>query len=283
VKNALPAMLTIALVLLGLPLLGLPPPATAQTVGRTLPINGMEMYFESTGKGEPLVLLHGFGGCGRDWQAFSGALSTRFRVIVPDLRGHGRSTDPLEAFSHRQAAADVFALLDHLGIVRFKAIGISSGGMTLLHMATGQPSRVEAMVLVGAGAYFPEQARKITRAAAEHGPRPADLDYFRRCASRGEPQARALAKQFAGFSRSYDDVNFTPPLLGTIRARTLIVHGDRDEFFPVSMPVEMYGAIPGSALWIVPEGPHVPIFGAHAAQFRETALRFLQASPSPPK
>ncbi|TWH99977.1 hypothetical protein IP90_02984 [Luteimonas cucumeris] len=102
------------------------------------------------------------------------------------------------------------------------------------------------------------------------------MTYYRQCASRGDAQAGELARQFAGFSRSYDDVNFDAALLATIRARTLIVHGDRDEFFPVGIPVEMYAAIPGSALWIVPQGSHVPIFDANAKQFLEAAQRFLQ-------
>ena len=71
-------------------------------------------------------------------------------------------------------------------------------------------------------------------------------------------------------------MNFTTPYLGTIRARTLIVHGDRDEFFPVSIPVEMYRAIPGAALWIVPEGGHVPIFGTHLREFEDVVGAFLR-------
>ena len=64
-------------------------------------------------------------------------------------------------------------------------------------------------------------------------------------------------------------MTFTPPALGKIEARTLIVHGDRDEFFPVSMPVQMYESIPGSELWIVPGGDHVPIFEERTAEFLE--------------
>jgi pimeloyl-ACP methyl ester carboxylesterase len=95
------------------------------------------------------------------------------------------------------------------------------------------------------------------------------------CATRGDPQIRELATQFAGFRDSYDDMNFTAPFLGTIRARTLIVHGDRDEFFPVDIPVEMYRAIPGAALWIVPRGGHVPVFGRHLREFLEVTTDFL--------
>jgi pimeloyl-ACP methyl ester carboxylesterase len=109
---------------------------------------------------------------------------------------------------------------------------------------------------------------------------PQELQYFRQCAT-GDSQIRELAKQFGDFKDSYEDMNFTPPLLGTIKARTLIVHGDRDEFFPVSIPVEMYRAIRGSALWIIPNGDHVPIFGARARVFQEVVLPFLRGERAP--
>ena len=78
-----------------------------------------------------------------------------------------------------------------------------------------------------------------------------------------------------GFAASYDDVAFTPPLLATIAARTLIVHGDRDPFYAVEMAFELHRGIPDSALWVVPYGGHGPIFGKNAAQFAEIALGHL--------
>jgi pimeloyl-ACP methyl ester carboxylesterase len=69
-------------------------------------------------------------------------------------------------------------------------------------------------------------------------------------------------------------MNFTAPLLSTIRARTLIVHGDRDEFFPVNIPVEMYQAIPSAYLWIIANGGHVPIYGANVP-FVATVTEFF--------
>jgi len=71
---------------------------------------------------------------------------------------------------------------------------------------------------------------------------------------------------------------FTPPLLATITARTLIVHGDRDPLYPVELALEMYRAIPSSALWVVPNGGHVPIVGAMAGPFVETAIAHLRRS-----
>ena len=100
---------------------------------------------------------------------------------------------------------------------------------------------------------------------------------YQRCAKRGEAQVHELIDEFTSFKDSYEDMNFTPPLLGTIKARTLIVQGDRDPFFPVTIATEMYQAIPGSALWIVPRGGHVPIFGPRQQEFETIASEFLQS------
>ncbi len=238
-------------------------------------LSGMDMHYRVLGSGEPLVLLHGFGGCGDDWQPVVDVFAKQYQVIIPDLRGHGWSTNPAKTFTHRQSAADVFALLDQLEIQHVKAMGISSGGMTLLHMATRQPGRVDAMVLIGATPYFTEQARTIMAGSGQQMP-PEVLAMYRRCAKQGEDQMHELIREFTAFKDSYDDMNFTPPLLSTIKARTLIVQGDRDVFFPVALPVEMYRAIPGSALWIVPQGGHVPIFGPRLDEFESIAAEFLK-------
>ena len=116
-------------------------------------------------------------------------------------------------------------------------MGISSGGLTLLHMATQQPSRIDAMVLIGATTYFPEQARKIFRAGTAESITPEEYQAQRGRHVRGDEQFRALRKQFNTFKDSYDDMNFTSPYLSTITARTLIIHGDRDEFFPIEIPM----------------------------------------------
>jgi pimeloyl-ACP methyl ester carboxylesterase len=244
---------------------------------RSLPINGVELHYRMLGEGPPLVLLHQFGGCGAIWEPHLDRLSRHYRLIVPDLRGQGRSTNPTGAFTHRQAAQDIFVLLDHLGIHRFKAMGISSGGMTLLHMATQQPGRVEAMVLVGATTQFPEQARAIMRRSAPDSLSAQEREEWERCSFRGDAQTREVLLQFHRLKDSYDDMNFTDPYLSIITARTLIVHGDRDEFFPVDIAVGMYRAIPRSALWIIPNGGHIPIFGTLVPAFQEETLSFLRS------
>ena len=193
-------------------------PANAQgteATGRTVRLNGIEMYYEATGQGEPLVLLHAFNESGLTWSSMVPELAKSYRVIVPDLRGHGCSTNPDKEFTHRQSALDVFALLDSLGIRQFKAMGFSTGGMTLIHMATQQPSRVAAMVLIGATTYFPEQARDIMRKATVENLTPAVYARRRLFHKRGDDQIRELQQQFHGFKDSYDDMNFTRPFLAT--------------------------------------------------------------------
>lgn len=248
---------------------------TAEAPGKTVAVNGIEMYYETSGEGEPLLLLHGFNGSGRTWSRFIPDFAKHYQVIAPDLRGHGRSTNPTAKFTHRQAALDVFALLDALGIKQVKAMGSSTGGMTLLHMATQQPERVEAMVLIGATIYFPEQAREIMRRATVESLTPEMYERRRQVHKHGDEQIRALQQAFHDFRNSYDDMNFTGPYLSTITARTLIVHGDRDQFFPVEIPLQMYNSIPNSFLWIVPRGGHGPVSDPDVP-FVPTALKFLK-------
>jgi pimeloyl-ACP methyl ester carboxylesterase len=220
------------------------------------------------------VLLHGFGGCAQNWHPFTATLSKRHRLIVVDLRGHGYSTNPENKFTHREAASDVFLLLDKLGVGRFSAMGMSSGGMILLHMATRQPKRINSMVLISATSFFPDQARAIMHRAS-FGTMPQEVrEMYRECAKRGDEQIRQLIAQFNAFHDNYDDMNFTAQSLSTITARTLVVHGDRDNFFPIEIPVSIYRSIPDAALCIIPGGDHVPIYDS-TVPFTSTALRFL--------
>lgn len=258
------------------------PAASLQTTNHcsdhTLATQGISLYYKTCGQGPPLLLLHKFFATGTlSWDRFIPTLAAQYRLVVPDLRGHGRSTNPSGEFTHRQSASDMFALLDSLGLQQVKAMGISSGGMTLLHMATRQPARIDAMVLIGATTYFPEPARKIFRVATVESLTPQDYQEQRELHIRGDEQIRSLQREFNAFKDSYDDMNFTPPHLSTITAATLIIHGDRDRFFPVEIAVEMYRSIPKSYLWIVPNGGHVPI-DDHADEFTIRATQFLSGA-----
>lgn len=243
----------------------------------TAQINGIEMFYETDGAGEPLLLLHGGGGCHQDWvHAGRDQFLSEYTLIVPDARGHGRSTNPQKTITHRQCALDTFALLDHLGIERCKAVGLSMGGNILLHMATLQPGRIEAMVLVSATMYFPEQARAIMRQVPVESQPATEWETMRKRHKLGDEQIVALWEWQRGMKDSYDDMNFTPPSLARITASTLIVYGDRDFIYPVEMALEMYRAIPRSALWVVPNGGHGPVFRDATDQFVQSTLAFFR-------
>jgi pimeloyl-ACP methyl ester carboxylesterase len=247
--------------------------------GRLALVNRAEMYYEIHGQGEEnLVLLHGFFGSGAIWHPWLHLLTERYRVILPDLRGHGRSNNPSGVFTHRQAAQDVLALCDGLGVDRFCAIGASTGGMTLLHAALQAPDRIEAMVLIYASTHFPESARRIM---AHHDPAkltPADwaqeIAQRRTLHRRSDEQVRALREQFYAFRLDTEDMALTDDDLARIRARTLVVHGDRDALFPVEIPLALYRGIPWAYLWILPGWGHGPL-ETHAEEILTLGQRFL--------
>ncbi len=248
--------------------------ADQESPGRIETLNGVQIYFEMRGTGEPLVLLHGFTGSSQDWKILGSEWAAEFRLIVPDLRGHGRSSMLSKPFRHDDAAADILALLDRLGIDFCKGLGVSGGGNVLLHMATKQPERVKAMVLVSATPYFPAQARSIMRDYA-NSLSEAQWEMLRRCHPGGDPQIKAILASACAFADSYDDMSFTPPQLSTIQARTLIVQGDRDPLYPVELSLEMAKAIPQSNLWIVPNGGHGAVLGEKWPEFLKTAAAYL--------
>src|SRR5205807_9915593 len=132
-----------------------------------------------------------------------------------------------------------------------------------------------AMVLVSATPYFPEPARAMMREMTPENRTDAEWQQMRQWHQHGDEQIRALWRQMNALKDSYDDMNFTPPYLSTITARTLIVHGDRDPIYPVSLALDMYEAIPRSYLWIIPNGEHGTIFNI-VGRFNETATAFLR-------
>jgi pimeloyl-ACP methyl ester carboxylesterase len=239
---------------------------------------GFRMHYDVRGSRQPLVLLHGGMGIGSDWGLVFAENPAGWELIVPDLRGHGRSTSPASPFTFRECAKDVLALLDHLGHQHVSAIGLSLGAKTLLHAATLEPLRIDAMVLVSAVPRFPDALRAaaatFTNAAIERLT-PAERDQLRRRHPHGDGQLQRPYEMMRSFAESHDDLSFTREQLQTISARTLIVHGDRDPLYPVELAIELFRGIPASALWIVPYGGHGDIFGDMAAPFVSGALAHL--------
>jgi pimeloyl-ACP methyl ester carboxylesterase len=241
----------------------------------TADVNGLQLYYRENGDGPPLLLLHGFTGSGEDWKHVFASPIDRRRVVTPDLRGHGRSTNPSGVFRFADVARDIFGLLDRLGIDRVDAIGMSAGANTLLHMATQQPSRITAMIHVSGTPRFPDQARAIMKTMTADSRSDAEWAEMRGRHHHGDDQIRALWRHAREFADDRDDMNFTAASLSAITARTLVVHGDRDPLYPVEQAVELYRGIRNASLWVVPNGGHGPILGEQAAAFAAAALTFL--------
>lgn len=241
-------------------------------------VSGYRMHYELFGDpaGEPLLWLHGWTGTGADWKYIFKTVPSGFRLIGPDLKGNGASSGFQGTHSFRQSARDVTALLDYLGIQRLKAIGLSGGGIVLLHMAIQQPNRFPAIIAISAPPGFGPEARAIQRQfSLDSLPQPERAAMLERCAG-GQKQVEWLTQKTHAMAEADDDVTFTPQSLAKITARTLIVFGDRDPLFPVSLACELHQSIPHSSLWVVPNAGHGPVFGAHAGRFAETAASFLR-------
>lgn len=221
-------------------------------------VNDGKIHYVTYGEGEAVLLLHNFTASHKMWLPWIEEFPPKYRYIIPDLRGHGLSKNPSDVFRHRDSALDMFGLMDALGIDHFKAIGTSSGGMTLFHMATMDTTRIESMILLGATTHFPTECRNIgTNATYEtigDGWRQA-LRYHQ---PGGEEQEREVLRLFREINSTYEDMNFTSPYLTTIKCPTLIIHGDKDPFFPIDIPMNAYESIPNSYLWIIPNGGHLP-------------------------
>lgn len=117
---------------------------------RTIGLDGVDIFARIGGSGAPLVLLHGYPQTGAMWHPVAAALAERFRVIVPDLRGYGRSSCPANdpenrAYSKRAMGGDIFGLMRELGHERFLLAGHDRGGRVAYRMALDRPERVAAL------------------------------------------------------------------------------------------------------------------------------------------
>jgi pimeloyl-ACP methyl ester carboxylesterase len=248
--------------------------------GHVIHLNGTDLHYADRGKGVPLLLVHGFGACAADWGSIADTLAQDYRLIIPDLRGHGWSTEPASSFSTLRSSEDISALLNSLGLRRVRAIGLSMGGMVILHLASREPDRISSMVLVSSASQLPDQARAIARGATMETLPGVTRDLYRSCAVQGEDQMQGMINRLRSFANDTGDINFSAAQLHVIRARTLIVQGDRDRLFPVETTIKLYRAIPNSELWIVPGGGHVPVWGHRTPEFLRVAREFLDRESS---
>jgi pimeloyl-ACP methyl ester carboxylesterase len=111
-------------------------------------VNGTKLFYETAGRGQAVVLIHGGLVDSRQWDDQMKPLAKRFRVVRYDMRGYGKSDAPSAPFSHIE---DLRALLDFLKIEKATVVGLSLGGIVAADFALEHPDRTERLVLVGAG------------------------------------------------------------------------------------------------------------------------------------
>lgn len=111
-------------------------------------VDSVALYYEEVGAGAPVVLLHGLGSCGADWEPQLPGLVPGYRVLLVDLRGHGRSSKPDAPYSVPVMARDIARLLDSLELGPAHIVGLSMGGMVAFQLALDAPERVASLTLV---------------------------------------------------------------------------------------------------------------------------------------
>ena len=260
-------------------------------------LDGVALYYEEVGEGEPLLLVMGQGADHHGWDGVRDDFATRYRAITWDHRGTGASDKPREpAYSIAGFAADAVALLDHLGIERAHAYGISMGGRICQRLAIDHGDRLGAVVL---GCTTPGNRMGVRR--------PADVDQM--MASRAddpEGALQALVEQMVSpayaaahpeYVERYRERARQPipsyaqkmhylaseghdawDELPSITRPVLVIHGDSDQVNPSANAPLLAGRIPGAELAIVRGGRH-GFFQEYREEASALVLDFLGRHP----
>jgi pimeloyl-ACP methyl ester carboxylesterase len=222
--------------------------------------NGVDTYYEVDGEGEPVVLLHGGFVTIDSWAPQRAALGARYRLYLPERRGHGRTPDVDGPLSYAVMAADTIAFMDAVGLPSAHLVGWSDGAIVGLEVALARPELVRSLVLIGTAAHL-DGWRPEERAEAETMT-PASLPPFIREAydrlSPDGPDHFPIV-----FERLLAEWRTEPrhelAELGAVSARTLILVGDRDGV-TVEHAAAMQRAIPDAQLAVVPGADHFLTF-----------------------
>jgi pimeloyl-ACP methyl ester carboxylesterase len=260
--------------------------------GQYADVNGIKLYYETSGTGRPLILLHGGLGSGEMFGPVMPLLAQRHQVVAVDLQGHGRTADIDRPIDPRLMADDIAALIEHLGLASPDVVGYSLGGGVALQTAVKYPTKVRRLVAVSANirtdAIYPEmraQQSQVNAAAADFMKDTPMYQLYQRVAPRPEDFPRLLNKIGEAMSKDFD---FTEDVRG-LRVPTLIVAADAD-MAPPSHYVEVFKLLDGGlrdggwmgegrpkgghALAILPGLTHYTIFSSPL--FAAATLAFLE-------
>jgi pimeloyl-ACP methyl ester carboxylesterase len=209
--------------------------AIPETTPRTgyAPVNGLQMYYEIHGSGEPLVLLHSAFYAIDLWGPILASLAENHRVIAVEFQGHGHTADIDRPFSYEQLADDVAALMDHLKIEQADIVGHSIGANTALQVAIRHPERVRKLVPIS-GKYrydgeYPELLAGIQQMTPDIFAGTPYEDAYQRHAPHPEDFPVLMEKLKAFFGQEYA---WPEADIRSIVAPTLLIIGDSDTVRP---------------------------------------------------
>ena len=257
---------------------------TEATRGQYVEVDGARIYYEEQGSGEPFLLLHGGLMSSAGWAELAPLLATRFRVITPDSRGHGRSSNPSGRLSYGQLADDMVALIAALGLRRPAVGGWSDGGQVVLEIGVRYPNAARALVIGGAlsdfGAEYQDAMRQVfgtepgmtVDAETIEATLGEWMSRFRAMFAGDDDAWRAFLRQSVAMWLDYPGL--TEAELQRATAPALVLIGDRDDLVPIEAAVAMYRMLPNGELAVCPHTTHALPF-THAAWFAATVREFL--------
>jgi pimeloyl-ACP methyl ester carboxylesterase len=233
----------------------------------TIPVNDIDLYYEVTGEGAPVLLIPGLGVDVNYFRKIIGELATNHRVVAFDPRGAGQSDKPDVPYTIDGMADDAVGLLAHLGIDRATVIGCSMGGRIALSLVLHHPELVERLVLAATSSRLPPERfpsrRWLVMEVLARIPLPKSVD--------AQPHYAWEHQRLA--SRTFD----VTARLGEIEVPTLVIHGSDDHMVPFSYGLEMAERIPNARL-VELSGGHRALFGEHADRLAAEVDRFMAES-----
>jgi pimeloyl-ACP methyl ester carboxylesterase len=235
------------------------------------PVNGVKIWYATFGRGEPVILLHGGLANANYWGDQVRALQARYRVVVMDSRGHGRSTRNDQPYGYDLMAGDVVALMDFLKIKKAAIVGWSDGAILGLDIAMHHPERVSKLFAFAANS-DPSGVADIEKSAV-----------FNAFIARAEKEYETLSPTPTEYNAFLAQItkmwetqpNWTAADLQRIAVPTWIVDADHDEAIKRENTEFMAAQIPNAGLLLQPEVSHFS-FLQDPDQFTADVLHFLQ-------
>jgi len=215
--------------------------------------DGARLYYRDEGSGPVVLLVHGGTGTGdHDWEFLRPALAPDYRVITPDLRGHGRSTDPAWLLGMDQIGDDMVALSDALAVRPRAVIAFSIGGSAILKLLCRRPGLTDAFV--GVGLSRAGQRERVE--AIVNGPWPHELIALEHEHGDADHWRRLRERMSATWA---NDLRISDEELGRVGIPSLVCCGDRDRLEPISVAESIATALPGGELLVLPGAGHFAV------------------------